>query len=173
MNVFDIIFLIIFFLSEFVLFLFGVHYFIVIRIYQKNKEKYRKLNKKPLIEEYPKVTVQIPIYNEKFVVENLIMNITKLEYPKEKLQIQILDDSIDETISIVNNLIKKLSIEGINISHVVRNNRSGYKAGALNNGLELAEGDFIAIFDADFIPKHDFLLETVPFFIENEKKEVC
>ncbi|OLS16774.1 MAG: Cellulose synthase catalytic subunit [UDP-forming] [Candidatus Heimdallarchaeota archaeon LC_3] len=168
MNIIDIILLFLFLTSQFVLFLFGIHYFFVIRIYQKNREEYRKSEKIPIINNYPKVTIQIPIYNEKFVIENVISNLIQLEYPKEKLQLQILDDSSDETVSLVRKIVAKLSDEGFNISHVVRTHRTNYKAGALNNGLISADGEYIAIFDADFMPNKEFLKETVPYFIKNE-----
>lgn len=116
----------------------------------------------PAKQRWPKVTVQLPIYNEKYVVERLIQNIASMDYPHDQLEIQILDDSSDETSDIVRNTIKKYP--QINFVHLQRSIRTSYKAGALKKGLEAAKGDFIAIFDADFLPASNFLKATVPAF---------
>ncbi len=131
--------------------------------YLKNKTKINRNAKDATY--FPNVTVQLPIYNEMYVVERLIDNICKFDYPRNKLQIQVLDDSTDETFEIVKRKVEEWKSLGINIEHVHRINRVGYKAGALAAGLELAKGEFIAIFDSDFLPRLDFLLQTVPFFI--------
>jgi len=115
-------------------------------------------------DEVPNVTIQLPVYNELYVMERLLDNIALLEYPAEKLEIQVLDDSTDESVSSTAAQIKKLKGTGINIQHIRRTNRQGFKAGALKEGLEIAKGDFIAIFDADFLPEKDWLLQTVPYF---------
>jgi cellulose synthase/poly-beta-1,6-N-acetylglucosamine synthase-like glycosyltransferase len=116
----------------------------------------------------PKVTVQLPIFNEFYVVERLIDAAVKLQYPKDKLEIQLLDDSTDETFDKARSIVLKYQREGIPIVHLHRTDRSGHKAGALEQGLQKSNGDFIAIFDADFIPEPDFLLRTVPYFEEKE-----
>ncbi|MEQ6125253.1 cellulose synthase family protein [Pseudotenacibaculum sp. MALMAid0570] len=115
-------------------------------------------------DEVPFVTIQLPVYNELYVMERLLENIVKLEYPKNKLEIQVLDDSTDESVDSTATQIEKLQQEGIDIQHIRRTNRQGFKAGALKEGLEIAKGDFIAIFDADFLPEKDWLLQTVPYF---------
>ena len=115
-------------------------------------------------EEVPSVTVQLPVFNEMYVMQRLLDNIALLEYPREKLEIQVLDDSTDESVVSTANHIKKLQQQGIDIHHITRTNRKGFKAGALKEGLEIARGDFIAIFDADFLPQKDGLLQTVPYF---------
>lgn len=112
----------------------------------------------------PHVTVQLPLYNEYFVVKRLLNAVTALRYPKEKLEIQILDDSTDDTTGLIQQLMPALQKQGFNIDHKHRTDRKGYKAGALAEGLPEAKGDFIAIFDADFIPHPDFLLHTIPHF---------
>ncbi len=117
----------------------------------------------------PKVTTQLPVYNEKHVVERLVKAVVNIDYPKELHEIQVLDDSNDETKDIVSALVHKYSARGFNIKHVVRNNRDGFKAGALNLGMEKAEGEFLAIFDADFVPDKNFLYDTIPFFYERPK----
>lgn len=120
------------------------------------------------IEEVPYVTVQLPVYNEMYVMERLLNNIVTLEYPREKLEIQVLDDSTDQSVTTTIAQIKKLQQTGINIQHITRANRTGFKAGALKEGLEIAKGEFIAIFDADFLPQKEWLLETIPHFKNSE-----
>jgi len=119
------------------------------------------LSKKELV---PYVTIQLPIYNEAYVVERLLENIALMEYPKDRLEIQVLDDSTDASVEKTASLIKGLQDTGLDIVHVRRTNREGYKAGALKEGLSVAKGSLIAIFDADFLPKKDWLLQTVPHF---------
>ena len=114
--------------------------------------------------EIPRVTIQLPVYNEIYVMERLLDNIVTLEYPGDKLEIQVLDDSTDESIVTTEKHIKRLQKRGINIQHIRRSNRHGFKAGALKEGLEIARGEFIAIFDADFLPQKDWLLQTIPYF---------
>lgn len=116
----------------------------------------------------PGVTVQLPVYNEQYVIERLLLTVAKLDYPREKLQVQLLDDSTDETTFIASQLIPGLRAAGLDIVHIRRDNRDGFKAGALAEGLRSAKGDLIVIFDADFIPSPDFLLRTVPYF-QDEK----
>lgn len=114
--------------------------------------------------EWPCVTVQLPIFNERYVVERLIEAIVALDYPKEKLEIQVLDDSDDETVDLAQASVLKWSSHGFDIVYLNRSSRVGFKAGALACGLERAKGDFIAIFDADFIPEPDFLKSVMPQF---------
>ncbi len=112
----------------------------------------------------PYVTIQLPLYNELYVVERLIDNIVKLTYPKEKLEIQILDDSKDDTSKLCLQKVNEYKEQGFDIHYIHRTKREGFKAGALSEGLLIAKGEFIAIFDADFLPTTDFLLQTIPFF---------
>jgi len=114
--------------------------------------------------EIPFVTIQLPIFNEKYVVERLLNAIAKLEYPNEKLEIQVLDDSNDDSTGITKQIVAELSQNGLNIKYLSRAGRTGFKAGALKEGLVLAKGAFIAIFDADFVPQKDWLLQTIPYF---------
>lgn len=139
-----------------------------------NYLKFKK-NKKvgPLLDltkssETPYITIQLPIYNEAYVVERLLENISQMEYPKGKLEIQVLDDSTDESVTITAAQIAKLQETGLDIVHIRRSNREGYKAGALKEGLAIAKGELIAIFDADFIPQTDWLYKTVPHFANSE-----
>ncbi|SCY43892.1 Glycosyltransferase, catalytic subunit of cellulose synthase and poly-beta-1,6-N-acetylglucosamine synthase [Nonlabens sp. Hel1_33_55] len=115
-------------------------------------------------DELPFVTIQLPVFNELYVMERLLDNMAFLEYPKSKLEIQVLDDSTDESVEITSVKVKKLQDLGFDVSHIQREIRTSYKAGALKEGLKIAKGDFIAIFDADFLPESDWLLKTVGHF---------
>ncbi|HFC00630.1 MAG TPA: glycosyltransferase [Phaeodactylibacter sp.] len=117
---------------------------------------------------YPFVTVQLPVYNESYVVKRLIKKVAELDYPKDRFEIQILDDSNDETTDIIRKTIEELKPTGVSINLVRREDRKGFKAGALAYGMKICKGEFLAIFDADFLPKKDFLKKTIPFF-QNEK----
>lgn len=113
---------------------------------------------------YPFVTIQLPVYNEFYVVERLIDAVASIDYPKEQFEIQVLDDSTDESIALIQIKVREWQAKGIKIQHICRSNRKGFKAGALANGLTSAKGEFLAIFDADFVPKPDFLIKTLPHF---------
>ncbi|GJM30485.1 MAG: glucosyltransferase [Cyclobacteriaceae bacterium] len=134
------------------------------------KRKHQNRQEQPILDlsNVPLVTVQLPIYNEMYVVERLLEAVANFNYPLDRLEIQVLDDSTDQTTRIIASKIKKLSSKGLDIVHVRRNNREGFKAGALQHGLEIAKGEFLAIFDADFLPEPDFLKQTVPYFQNKE-----
>ena len=119
-------------------------------------------------EEIPFVTIQLPVYNEMYVMERLLENIAEVDYPKEKLEIQVLDDSTDESFATTAKHIQELQKTGLDIQHISRKNREGYKAGALKEGLKTAKGEYIVIFDADFLPKKDWLKNTIPYFKDAE-----
>ncbi|MEQ9422823.1 MAG: glycosyltransferase family 2 protein [Cyclobacteriaceae bacterium] len=131
---------------------------------------YRKRvsNVEPTIIKWPYVTVQLPIYNEKYVVERLIDSIAALDYPKDKLEVQVLDDSNDSTSDLVKSKVQEYKAKGLNIAHIQRPDRKGFKAGALAYGNGIASGDFISVFDADFTPGAQFLRKTIPQF-QDEK----
>ncbi|MFT5971189.1 MAG: cellulose synthase/poly-beta-1,6-N-acetylglucosamine synthase-like glycosyltransferase [Flavobacteriales bacterium] len=112
----------------------------------------------------PFITVQLPIYNEKYVIERLIDAVAKFDYPKDKFEVQVIDDSTDDTFDLVAAKITEVQKLGIDIKHVLRKNRQGYKAGALADSMDQVKGEFIAIFDADFVPTPDFLKKTIPHF---------
>lgn len=156
-----------YFISLTILFLFGSSGFVMIYYYMKNRDK-KRVSVGPL-EEFPEVTVQLPIYNEYYVVERLIKAACEIDYPKSKLELQVLDDSTDETTAILSRLVQHYGELGYDIKHIRRNSREGYKAGALKYGLTTARGEFVAIFDADFIPSKDFLRQTLPYFYKNKK----
>ncbi len=134
--------------------------------YLRSKKKVKKPEKFDFSnpDQVPFVTIQLPIFNEKYVVERLLNNIAKLEYPSHKIEIQVLDDSTDDSLLLTRQLVENLQAQGINIEHMTRTNRVGFKAGALKEGLVTAKGEFVAVFDADFMPSSDWLLRTIPYF---------
>jgi len=165
----------IYFTSILALSTFGAHGFVLVYYYLRIKKeeaegKRKKLKPKSLEElfgdekNFPTVTIQLPIYNEVYVAPRLLDAISKIDYPKEKMQIQVLDDSTDETVQVVALKVMELKSKGFDIEHIRRGTREGFKAGALKYGLKFAKGDFIAIFDADFVPNPDFLKKTLPYF---------
>ena len=156
--------------SILLIFFYGLAQFNLLLNYLKSKKQTDHSEKFDFkyFEEIPCVTIQLPIYNEKYVVERLLSAISKLEYPREKLEIQVLDDSTDDSIFETKKLIEDLQKTGLDIKHIFRKKRVGFKAGALKEGLEIAKGEFIAIFDADFLPQKDWLFQTIPYF-KNEK----
>lgn len=162
----DEIVLIGYFLSLSILFIFGLHGFVMLFYHRK----YKGVQPKPRTDFKPEdiVTIQLPLYNEYYMVERLINSVCKIDYPKNKLEIQVLDDSTDETVDLVAKLVDEKKKLGFDISHIHRTNREGFKAGALKEGLKVAKGKFIAIFDADFIPKKNFLKKTLPFFYDEK-----
>ena len=115
-------------------------------------------------DEIPLVTIQLPVFNEMYVMERLLDNIAKIDYPKDKLEIQVLDDSTDETVESTRKQIESIQKSGLDIKHITRTDRSGFKAGALKEGLKIAKGEYIAIFDSDFLPEEDWLKRTIPYF---------
>jgi cellulose synthase/poly-beta-1,6-N-acetylglucosamine synthase-like glycosyltransferase len=133
------------------------YYLVVISRHQKKNDSIE-------LTEIPSVTLQLPIYNEKYVAARLIHAVCALDYPKDKLSIQVLDDSTDETQDILGNLVSDYQKKGFDIQHIQRSDRKGYKAGALRNAMKSAKGDFIAIFDADFIPPTWFLKRAISYF---------
>ncbi len=162
----DNVVLISYFVSLFILFVFGLHGFIMIFYY--NKYRNVKHTPKENFEPNAMVTIQLPLYNEQYVVERIINAVCDIDYPKDKMEIQVLDDSTDETVGITARIVEERKKEGFDIKHVRRSNREGFKAGALKEGMKLAKGEFIAIFDADFIPQKEFLKKTLSFFTDEK-----
>lgn len=148
--------------------LFGLNSLIIAFLYIRDKAHFKTRMKSKPPRKWPSVTIQLPIYNERYTVKRLLEAVTSLDYPSKRLQIQVLDDSTDDTAQLVNKLVKKCKSKGVNIICLHRTDRTGFKAGALRDALDSATGDLIAIFDADFVPKHDWLLKTVPMF-QDEK----
>src|SRR5258705_13310112 len=138
-----------------VLAIYGWHRYYLVYLYMRNRDKAPKLG--PPLDPTPVVTIQLPLYNEMYVAKRLIEAVCRLDSPRELLEIQVLDDSTDETRSIADRAVRQFAAQGIDIKYFHRVDRVGYKAGALEAGLKVARGEFIGIFDADFIPTADFL----------------
>lgn len=161
--IWQIAILVLYIISLTIIFLFSVGQAFLIYFYLKSK---KVTNPKPnLPENLPLITVQLPLFNELYVTERLINSICNLNYPQHKLEIQVLDDSTDESFDLASRLISQKKALGFDISHISRKKNIGFKAGALQNGLLQAKGEFIAIFDADFLPQQDFLTQLIPYFV--------
>jgi len=160
----DIIITFLYALSLLYIFLFSLGQLHLTWIYIQTKKT--KADQPNHLTVYPPVTIQLPVYNEKYVVARLIDAVSKFHYPKDKLEIQVLDDSTDETTGILSGKILEIKSSGLNIKVLHRENRVGFKAGALAEAFKCAQGEYIAIFDADFLPEPDFLLKTIPHFAD-------
>ncbi len=145
-----------------ILAVYGWHRYYLVYLYMKNKD-HVPVPANPLTE-LPLVTIQLPIYNEMYVADRLIDAVCQIDYPRELLEIQVLDDSTDETTIVAEQAVRRNAAQGIDITYLHRTDRTGFKAGALEAGLKVAKGRFIAIFDADFTPTPEFLRRTIPFF---------
>src|SRR5437660_4173292 len=149
-----------------VLAVYGWHRYFLWYLYMRNREQTPKPGALP--DPLPVVTVQLPLYNEMYVADRLIDAVCRLDYPRDRLEIQVLDDSIDETQSIAELAVRRFEAQGVDIKYYHRPDRRGYKAGALEAGLRAARGEFVAIFDADFIPTPDFLFRVIPHFADSK-----
>lgn len=146
--------------------IYGVHRYVIVYLFLKHKN--RKPEPKSTFEELPRITVQLPIFNERYVVERLLKSVSELDYPKDKLQIQVLDDSTDDTTDLTAQLTKVLRTQGFDVERLHRIDRTGFKAGALEAGLASCKGEFVLILDADFIPRPELLRETIHYFTDPE-----
>jgi len=162
----DEIVLVSYFIALSILFFFGLHGFLLLYYHRKYKDNI--MEPKSELEEIPLVTIQLPLFNEYYVVERLINSVCEIDYPKEKMEIQVLDDSTDETVDLVEKIVNEKKADGYDIEHIRRKTREGFKAGALKEGLKNAKGGFVAIFDADFIPQKTFLKNTLKFFADEK-----
>src|ERR1051325_5076510 len=149
-----------------ILSVYGLHRYDVIRTYFKHRKKATAEPSFHRFEQLPPVTIQLPLYNERYVVERLIEEVIKIEYPRELLQIQVLDDSTDDTAPFAEALVERYQNMGYPIEYHHRSNRHGFKAGALQEGLKTAIGEVVAVFDADFCPPPDFLTRTIHYFAD-------
>ncbi|WP_141593390.1 MULTISPECIES: cellulose synthase family protein [unclassified Myxococcus] len=166
MTTVEIIFLGVYFSLLCVLGVYGSHRYRMAFLYYRHK--FKLPTPKGALESLPKVTIQLPIFNEMYVVERLVESVCRIDYPRDLLEIQVLDDSTDETCGIARACVERQRQKGHDIVYIHRVNRQGFKAGALENGLKLAKGQFVAVFDADFVPSPDFLMRTVPFFSDDK-----
>jgi cellulose synthase/poly-beta-1,6-N-acetylglucosamine synthase-like glycosyltransferase len=147
-----------------ILAVYGWHRYYLVYLYMKHKTE------QPVpaseFQDLPTITIQLPLFNEMYVVDRLIDAVCAIDYPRERLEIQVLDDSTDETRAIAELAVRRHAVQGVDITYLHREDRTGYKAGALDAGLKVAKGQFVAIFDADFLPRPDFLLRTVHYFTD-------
>jgi cellulose synthase/poly-beta-1,6-N-acetylglucosamine synthase-like glycosyltransferase len=172
LNTITIIILVIYGLSLLFIFCYSMAQAHLVHLYLTSKRQKRLFENNSMAptmpSQLPFVTIQLPIYNELYVVDRIIDAVAAFRYPTDRFEIQVLDDSSDETVTLAKSKVAALEATGLNISHIRRGTRDGFKAGALAYGLREAKGEFIAIFDADFIPPPDFLLQTIPYF-QDEK----
>jgi cellulose synthase/poly-beta-1,6-N-acetylglucosamine synthase-like glycosyltransferase len=168
-NAFDLGLLVPYFIVLTILAAYGAHRYWLVYLYYKHK-KNKTVGPARYFEnpELPRITVQLPIFNEQYVVERLLDSVCRLDYPKEKLDIQLLDDSTDETVEVARALVDRYAALGHPVTYLHRDNREGYKAGALAEGLKTAKGEFVAIFDADFVPPPAFLMNCIHHFTDSK-----
>ncbi len=162
------IFLYIHFAALFMMSFYGLYRLRLALLWRGAKRNEPKHQMSSLEGEHPFVTVQLPVYNERYVVRRLIDSVCAIHWPRDRLEVQVLDDSSDDTSKIIDKTIDKWQSRGVQIHIIRRSHRTGFKAGALENGLKTARGDFIAVFDADFVPNSDFLLEIMPAFNDSK-----
>src|SRR5918993_259637 len=162
MNFTETLILVVYFFVLSILAIYGWHRYYLVYLYMKNKDRAPLPLPPPAV--LPRVAIQLPIFNEMYVADRLIGAVCEMDYPKDLLEIQVLDDSTDETKEIAELAVRRHAARGFDIKYIHRVDRTGYKAGALDAGLNLASGQFIAIFDADFIPPADFLMRALPYF---------
>ena len=165
-NFFDLAMMVPYFIVLFVLAIYGLHRYWLVYDYYKYAKNVP--GPPPETTSWPRVTIQLPIFNERYVIERLVEAISRFDYPRELLDVQVLDDSTDETQQVAGMVVDRFAAQGMPITYIHRSNRAGYKAGALESGLKNSQGEFVAIFDADFIPEPDFLRRTIPYFQNKE-----
>lgn len=156
------LFLAVYFFILITVFMYASHRYYMIYLYYKSQKNKPVLKNR--LDQLPRITIQLPIYNEMYVVRRIITASCNIDYPRELLDIQVLDDSTDETAALALNCVKEFKDKGFDIEYIHRTNRKGYKGGALSNGLKTAKGEFITIFDADFVPQSNILQKTIHFF---------
>jgi len=166
-NWFDLTLLMPYFAVMVILAIYGIHRYTLCYLYFKYRKNYNPHPPRQF-EKLPLVTVQLPIFNEQFVIDRLIEAVCAMEYPRERLEIQVLDDSTDETTEVAARIVERYAALGHPIVYIHRTNRHGFKAGALDAGLKIAKGEFVAIFDADFVPPPDWLMKVIHHFSEPE-----
>lgn len=161
----EIAFTVTYCLALVVLGLFGLHKYYLLRELKKYKQQPQPLPEIPRV--WPEVTVQLPVFNERYVLKRLIKAVANIDYPLDKLHVQLLDDSTDHSVELARRLCKVLQDKGFRIDHVRRPNRVGFKAGALAYGMQHSTADYFAVFDADFVPQPDFLKDTIPHLLQD------
>jgi len=157
---------VLYFVAVGALFLYGLNAYLLLGIHWWNRRRIREAVTPTPPAEWPSVTVQLPLYNERYVARRLLEAVGALDYPSDHLEIQILDDSTDDTGAIIDETASRLRARRLTVVHLHRRERTGFKAGALAAGLKEARGEFVAIFDADAVPEADFLRKPIPLFTE-------
>src|SRR5438105_11835811 len=168
-NAFDMMLLVPYFVVLVFLASYGIHRYVLVYLYYKHRKNAASSEHPPgrfTEVNLPTVTVQLPIYNEQFVIDRLVDAVTRMQYPKDKLQMQVLDDSTDETVQVASAVVERYQALGYPITYIHRDNREGFKAGALKEGMAKSESELIAIFDADFVPPEDWLMRVVHHFTD-------
>jgi len=173
-NTFDVCLLVPYFVVMLILAFYGIHRYQLVWLYYRNRKNAAKWSEPPArfaADELPFVTIQLPIFNEQFVIDRLIDACCRLNYPRDRFEIQVLDDSTDETVLVAREIVERYAAGFIGmppqpIKYLHRTNRHGFKAGALDKGLDVAKGGLIAIFDADFVPPREWLMQVVHHFAE-------
>lgn len=160
-------FIILYFVVLALLAVYGMHRYLMVYLYYKYKRRQSQVKPEAPLTEYPLVTIQLPLYNEQYVAERLIDTVCKIDYPRDRLEIQVLDDSTDQTKTITEICVARHAGQGVDIQYIHRTDRTGFKAGALREGLTKSKGEFIAVFDADFIPPPDILKKILPGFADD------
>jgi cellulose synthase/poly-beta-1,6-N-acetylglucosamine synthase-like glycosyltransferase len=163
-NSFDLAIMLPYFLVLVILAMYGIHRYVL--VYNFHKYRHHVPPSPPQPAEWPKVTIQLPIFNERYVIERLVETVAQFDYPRDKMEIQVLDDSTDETREVARACVERYRQLGLPIAYHHRTNREGFKAGALQEGLKSTKGEFVTIFDADFLPPADFLKRTIPYFAD-------
>lgn len=163
-KIFDFVVIIFYFSVLILLSIYGIHRYLMVHLFRKYRKKNMETSKR--FAELPRVTVQLPIYNEMYVVERLIDAVCNIDYPSDRFEVQVLDDSSDETQQIARHIVERYKNNGVDIQYLRRPNREGFKAGALAYGLTHAKGEFIVVFDADFIPSREMLMQTIHHFTD-------
>ncbi|MDY0002684.1 MAG: glycosyltransferase, partial [Polyangia bacterium] len=148
--------------------IFGFHRSLLVYLYFKHKKNVPVPRARFSPSELPRVTIQLPMFNEMYVGERLLDAVSRIEYPRDRLDIQVLDDSTDETQELISGKVEELARQGLDIAYIHRTDRSGFKAGALENGLRTAKGELVMVFDADFIPQPQVLMQMVDHFTDPE-----
>jgi cellulose synthase/poly-beta-1,6-N-acetylglucosamine synthase-like glycosyltransferase len=166
-NAFDMALLIPYFIVLILLAFYGMHRYQLVYLYYKHR-KNKVTEPEGHFAELPRVTIQLPIFNEQYVIDRLVECVCKIDYPRDRVQIQVLDDSTDETVDVARAVVERYAALGHDISYHHRTNREGFKAGALDAGLKSSTGEFVAIFDADFTPPAEWLMKVIHHFTNPE-----
>ncbi|HJK91446.1 MAG TPA: glycosyltransferase family 2 protein [Polyangiaceae bacterium LLY-WYZ-15_(1-7)] len=164
----DTLIIVLYLIALSILGIYGAHRGHLLMLYLRHRKKNPKPTRKFAEEELPSVTIQLPMFNEMYVVDRLLEGVASIDYPKDKLHLQILDDSTDETVQIARAKVDELCERGFDAEYIHRTDRTGYKAGALENGLKTAKGELVMVFDADFVPQADILRKLVDHFTDEK-----